>query len=141
MLKNIHKTFAFIAFSMIALFWSSTVIVELFFGYESIALVKSLIVLGLFILVPSIIATAITGNILAKSSKKEALIQIKRKRMPFIAIIGAVVLLPSAIYLNILASQGIFDSTFYTIQAIELLAGAINLTLMFLNIRQSKREK
>lgn len=137
-----HKVFAMVAFATIVTFWTSTIIVELFFDYESITSIKSLIVYpGLFILIPSIIITAITGNIIAKKSKKEVLIAKKKKRMPFIAILGAAVLLPAAIYLDILASQQLFDTNFYIIQALELTAGATNITLMFLNIRDSKNIK
>lgn len=134
-----HKIFAMVAFATIATFWTSTVIVELLFDYEAIAFVKSLIVCpGLFILIPSIIITAITGNVIAKKSKKEELIAKKKKRMPFIAILGAFVLLPSAIYLDMLASQQIFETEFYIVQGLELMAGATNIILMFLNIRDSK---
>ncbi len=137
-----HKVFAMVAFATIVTFWTSTIIVELFFDYESITSIKSLIVYpGLFILIPSIIITAITGNIIAKKSKKEVLIAKKKKRMPFIAILGAAVLLPAAIYLDILASQQLFDTNFYIIQALELIAGATNITLIFLNIRDSKNIK
>ena len=52
---------------------------------------------------------------------------------------GLFVLLPSAIYLNTLATQGTFGPTFYAVQTLELLAGAVNLTLMGLNIRDGLR--
>ena len=61
--------------------------------------------------------------------------------MPIIAFNGIAILIPCAIYLNILASNGTFDTVFYSIQILELLAGAINMTLMFLNIRDSKKAK
>lgn len=59
----------------------------------------------------------------------------KKKRMPIIALNGLLILLPCAIYLNVLASQGLFNQLFYLIQGVELIAGSINLTLMALNIR------
>ena len=43
--------------------------------------------------------------------------------------------IPCAVFLNRWASAGTFDSTFYLVQGLELLAGAVNLTLMGLNIR------
>lgn len=55
--------------------------------------------------------------------------------MPFIAANGILVLIPCAIVLNRWAAAGSFDTTFYAIQALELLAGATNLVLMGLNIR------
>ncbi|WP_072680927.1 hypothetical protein [Arcobacter sp. LA11] len=140
MAYKLHKVFAFISFLSITLFFTSTLIVELFFGFEQIAFVKDKIVCpGLFILVPSIIITAISGNIIAKKSKKVELIKVKKKRMPIIAFNGVVILIPCAIYLNILASSGTFDTVFYSVQLLELFAGATNMTLMFMNIRDSRK--
>lgn len=59
----------------------------------------------------------------------------KKKRMPFIAVNGLFVLVPSAIFLNRWAALGAFDTMFYLVQSVELVAGAANLTLMGLNIR------
>jgi len=59
--------------------------------------------------------------------------------MPFIAANGLLVLVPCAIFLNRLASAGTFDATFYFVQALELLAGATNLTLMGMNLRDGLR--
>ena len=138
LLYKSHKIFAMVAFTTIVIFWTSTLISELFFDYKIIAYVKSLIVFpGLLILIPSIIITGISGSIIAKKSKKKELTSIKKKRMPFIAVLGALVLLPCAIYLEISASKQIFDIKFYTVQILELLAGATNISLMFLNIRDS----
>ena len=61
--------------------------------------------------------------------------------MPIIALNGIVILIPCAIYLNVLASNELYDTIFYFIQILELLAGAINMILMFLNIRDSKNMK
>lgn len=138
----LHKVFAIVAFTTIVIFWLSTLTVELFLTNEVITFIKSLIVKpGLFILIPSIIITGITGVIISKKSNKKELITKKKKRMPIIAILGVFVLLPSAIYLDILASQQIFNIKFYMVQILELVAGAINITLMFLNIRDSKNIK
>ncbi len=41
--------------------------------------------------------------------------------------------------LNRWALAGSFDTTFYAVQALELLAGATNLTLMGLNVRDGLR--
>lgn len=140
MIYKIHKLFAFISFFIILIFFTSTLFVEVFFDYKTITQLKALIVCpGLFILLPSIAITAISGNIIAKRSKNSELIKIKKKRMPFIAIIGVFVLIPCAIYLNYLATENLFDTTFFIVQSLELLAGAINLSLMFLNIKDSKR--
>ena len=97
-------------------------------------IVTALIVMpGLFILVPAIAATGASGFFLSKS-RQGRLVEIKKRRMPFIAANGLVVLIPCAIFLNRWASAGTFDSTFYLVQSLELLAGVVNLTLMGLNI-------
>lgn len=67
------------------------------------------------------------------------LVALKNKRMPFIAANGLLVLMPCAIVLNQWASAGIFDTRFYFVQLIELIAGATKLALMGLNMRDGLR--
>lgn len=55
--------------------------------------------------------------------------------MPLIGANGLLVLLPAAIYLQSKASAGAFDTGFYAVQVVELVAGAANLAMMGLNIR------
>ncbi len=139
MLKKIHLIAAVIATLTIAIFFTSTILVELFGSHAAIASLKSLIVMpGLFVLIPAIAATGGSGFILSKVSKGR-LVETKMKRMPFISANGLLVLLPTAIFLDQWASAGSFDSKFYVVQTAELLAGAINLTLMGLNIRDGLR--
>jgi hypothetical protein len=104
-----------------------------------VANVKALIVMpGLFILVPAIAATGGSGVFLSKS-RQGRLVEAKKKRMPFIAANGLLVMIPSAIFLNRWAAAGAFDTTFYAVQALELLVGAVNLTLMGMNIRDGMK--
>jgi hypothetical protein len=63
----------------------------------------------------------------------------KKKRMPLIAANGLLVLLPCALLLNHWAAAGSFGAAFYAVQALELAAGALNLTLMGLNMRDGLR--
>jgi len=133
--KQVHFVAGLVAILSIAAFFVSTVIVELFGSHEAVATVKALIVMpGLFILVPAIAATGGSGFFLSKS-RQGRLVETKTKRMPFIAANGLLVLIPCAIFLNRWAAAGTFDTTFYLVQGVELLAGAVNLTLMGLNIR------
>jgi hypothetical protein len=62
------------------------------------------------------------------------LVESKKKRMPFIALNGVLVLLPAAFYLHSKALAGDFDTNFYAIQAVELIAGATNLWLLSKNM-------
>jgi len=104
-----------------------------------VAQLKSLIVTpGLWIMVPLMAAAGGSGVFLARS-RKGRLVDAKKKRMPYIAANGLLVLVPCAIMLNRWAAAGSFDATFYAVQVIELVAGAINLTLMGLNARDGLR--
>jgi hypothetical protein len=135
MLRTIHLLAGLLATLTIATFFSTTLLVELFGAHAAVASIKHLIVFpGLFVLVPAIAATGGTGFALSKT-RQGRLVEAKMKRMPFIAANGLLVLLPAAILLDSWASQGVFDSRFYLLQAVELLAGATNLTSMGLNIR------
>jgi hypothetical protein len=137
--KQVHFIAGLLATLTIATFFISTVIVEVFGSHEAVAAAKALIVMpGLFVLVPAIAATGGSGFYLSKS-RQGRLVDSKKKRMPFIAANGLVVLIPCAIYLDRWAATGTFDSTFYLVQGLELLAGATNLTLMGLNIRDGLR--
>jgi len=139
MKSKIHKTASLIATVCIATFFTSTLLVEVFGSSEMVAFVKSLIVMpGIFILIPAMAITGATGFALAKE-RKGRVVEAKRKRMPIIAFIGMFILLPAAIYLNSWAAEGMFDTKFYMLQAIELVAGAINLTLMIKSMKDGKK--
>jgi hypothetical protein len=131
----IHRSAAILAVLSITTFFISTIFVELLGSNESIAMVKGLIVMpGLFILIPCIVITGGTGFALSKVRSSE-LISSKKKRMPLIAVNGIFILIPAAIFLNQSAYSGDFGSTFYIVQSVELIAGAMNLLLMGLNMR------
>ena len=137
--KKIHFIAGLLATLTIATFFLSSIVVELLGTHEAVATVKALIVMpGLFILVPAIAATGGSGFAMAKS-RKGRLVDSKKRRMPFIAANGLLVLLPCAIFLDRWASTGMFDTTFYVVQSVELIAGAVNLTLMGMNIRDGMR--
>ncbi|NOR51522.1 MAG: hypothetical protein GQ470_02785 [Gammaproteobacteria bacterium] len=134
-----HRIGAITATLCIVVFFISTIFVEIFGTAESIALAKSLIVMpGLFILIPAIAVTGATGFALSTSTSS-GLVGQKRKRMPFIGANGLLILLPAAIVLDQWASAGRFDTGFYLVQALELIAGGVNISLMILNIRDGRK--
>lgn len=134
-----HLAAGILAPLCIATFFVSTILVELFGSPAAVAQLKSLIVTpGLWILIPALAATGGSGLLLSRS-RSGRLVDAKKKRMPFIAANGLLVLVPCAIVLDRWAAAGRFDATFYAVQAIELLAGAINLSLMGLNLRDGLR--
>lgn len=134
MIKRIHPIAGAVALFTIAVFWTSTVFSELFGSKELIMTVKSTIPWGFLILIPAIAAAGGSGFALSKGGRI-GLVGTKLKRMPFIGANGILVLIPSAFYLSSKAKTGAFDTGFYVVQALELLAGATNLTLLGLNIR------
>ncbi len=137
--KRLHLFAGLLASLCIATFFLSTVVVELFGSHAAVAQLKSLIVTpGLWILIPAMAAAGGSGTFLSKSRRGQ-LVDAKKKRMRFIAANGLLVLVPCALILNRWASAGMFDATFYVVQAIELIAGATNLTLLGLNARDGLR--
>lgn len=120
-------------------FFVATVLVELFGSHAAVAQLKALIVTpGLWIMIPAIAAAGGSGVHLGRT-RKGRLVDAKRRRMPFIAANGLLVLVPCAIVLDRWAGAGSFDTGFYVVQAIELLAGAVNFWLMGLNVRDGLR--
>ena len=139
MLRRLHLVSSTLALLCIATFFLSTIFVELIGSRHSIASLKHLIVSsGLWILVPAMIATGASGVLMSRK-RQGRLVALKKKRMPFIAANGLLVLMPCAIVLNQWASAGSFDTRFYFVQVIELIAGATNLALMGLNMRDGLR--
>lgn len=137
--QRAHLIAAIVATLCIATFFVSTIMVELFGSHEAVAQLKSLMVTpGLWILIPAIAVTGGSGVFLSKT-RRGRLAEAKKKRMPFIAANGLLVLVPCALILNRWAQAGSFDTAFYLVQALELLAGASNLTLMGLNARDGLR--
>lgn len=132
--RRIHLVAAVTAFLTVVTFWTATVLVELFGTHEAIAGVKGAVLWGMIILVPAIAAAGGTGFRLGGKSQA-AVIVAKRRRMPLIAANGLLILVPSAFFLAGRAEAGQFDIVFYAVQAVELVAGAVNIGLMSLSMR------
>ncbi len=138
MIPRIHAAAGVIGFLTILTFWSSTVASELFGSHEAVAAVKQAILWGMLLLVPAMAAAGGTGFKLL-GSRTDSLALAKRRRMMVIGPNGVLVLMPCAFFLESLATKGQFTATFYAVQAVELAAGLVNLTLMGLNIRDGLR--
>ncbi len=137
-IQRAHAIAGTIGFVVILTFWTSTAWAELFGTHEMIAAVKQNILWGMILLVPAMAAVGGSGfRLMGKG--RDPLILAKKRRMMIIGPNGLLVLLPAAFYLNSLASQGLFGFSFYAVQIIELVAGAVNLTLMGLNMRDGLR--
>lgn len=136
--KIIHPLAGTVALLTIASFWLSTVLSELFGSTAAIVAVKSAIPWGFLLLVPAMAAAGGSGFALAGKART-GLVGAKMKRMPVIAANGLLVLIPAALYLASKAKAGEFDGLFYAVQGLELVAGATNLALLGLNMRDGFR--
>ena len=134
MIKTIHPMAGVLAILTIATFWLSTALAELFASQAVVTAVKTAIPWGFLVLIPALAAAGGSGFTMAKG-RRTGLIGTKIKRMPIIAGNGILVLVPSALYLASKARAGEFDTAFYAVQALELVAGAANITLLGLNMR------
>ena len=134
MKKRIHAAAGILGFTVILVFWSSTVVSEFTASPAAVATVKNGILWGMMLLVPALAITGASGVSMGRG-RRGARVERKRRRMPVIALNGLLVLVPSAFFLAHRANAGVFDTAFYVVQGIELLAGAVNLYLMAANIR------
>ncbi|HRO62948.1 hypothetical protein [Thermomonas sp.] len=138
MKAKLHGFFGAVALLCIATFWVSTVVSEAFLDLASVTLVKNAILTGMWLLIPAMAATGGSGFSLART-RRGRIVEAKARRMKLVAANGVLVLLPSAFVLASWANAGRFDGAFYALQALELLAGAANITLLTLNLRDGLR--
>ena len=124
---------------IIASFWISTLVSEVFMSHTAVAEVKHGILFTLFLLVPLMAVTGGSGFSLGKMKKGisswDRVLDRKKMRMAIIVVNAFLVMIPVAFFLNGKAASGEFDAVFYAVQALELLAGGVQLALMRLNFR------
>ncbi len=140
MVRLLHPVAGSVAFVTIAIFWVSTLGVELVGTHAQVVTVKTAIPYGLLVLIPAMIAVGASGLRLARG-RTGGLIGAKARRMRVIAANGLCVLVPSALFLAWKAQAGTLDAAFYAIQVLELVSGAVNLTLLGQSMRDGLRLK
>jgi hypothetical protein len=140
MIKLVHPIAGALAMVTITTFWLSTALAELFGSQAIVIAVKTAIPWGFLLLIPALAAAGGSGLVLAEG-RRAGLVGKKIKRMPLIAANGIVVLIPAALFLASKARAAEFDTGFYVLQAIELAAGAVNVTLLTLNMRDGIKMK
>lgn len=138
MKHRIHAAAAMLTLLFLAAFWMSTVVSELFLSASAVAQIKIAIAYALWAFLPVMMLTAASGFLMGGKGRHPLLLA-KRRRMPFIAINGLLILVPAAVFLSLRAQAGLLDRAFYGVQALELAAGAANLALIGLNIRDGLR--
>lgn len=136
--RRVHPIAGGLALLTMLIFWTSTVAVEILGDRNDIVAVKQAIMWGLLVLVPALAATGGTGFLRAGRSRN-AHIAAKKRRMQMVAPIGILVLVPCVLYLGTTSSASGLGTYFYPVQGIELVAGAVNITLMSLNVRDGLR--
>lgn len=138
MKSKLHAAAGALALFCIATFWTSTLVSELFLSMAYVITVKNGILTAMWLLNPAMAVTGISGFALARQ-RKGRLIDVKQRRMRFVAANGLLILLPCAIALARLANSEQFGTVFYVIQCVELVAGAVNIRLLALNARDGMR--
>lgn len=135
----LHAIAGTAAMLIIASFWTSTLVSEVFLSHAAVTEVKHGILYTLFLLVPLMAVTGGSGFSLGKMKKGtsswDLVLDRKKKRMAIIVVNAFLVMIPVAFFLNDKATSGEFDAVFYSVQALELLAGGVQLALMGLNFR------
>jgi hypothetical protein len=105
---------------------------------DHLAAARRWIARGLFVLIPALIVTAATGHEISRGNRR-GLVGDKMWRMKVAATNGLVVLVPCALFLAARAEAGDIGGAFRVVQGLELVAGAVNLTLLGLNFRDGMR--
>lgn len=130
-----HGVVGAAAMLTIATFWTSTLVSELFLGHGAVVAVKYAIAhYGLITLVLLMASTGASGFAFSKG-RAGRLVERKKKRMPVLALNAALVMIPSALFLNHRAGLGECGATFYAVQVLELAVGLVQLTLLGMSFR------
>lgn len=138
MKSRVHAVAGVLALTLIGSFFIASVVVEVFGDHTAVKSVKTAIAFALLALVPCMAITGGTGRSLSASRLRAPLIRRKQRRMAVAAAIGLLVLVPCAVTLQALAADGDFGTAFAVVQAVELIGGAVNITLLSLNVRDGR---
>jgi hypothetical protein len=130
----IHRLSAVLALVILSSFWIATLVSELLLDVAAVMATKRGIAFALVLLVPCMAALNISGARIT-GARNGPLIARKRRILRIMGANAALVLVPCALALFWLSRDGSLGTTFYALQAIELVAGALNVTLLLVNVR------
>ena len=130
----VHAAAGTLAMVLVTAFLTSTVYAELSLDEVLITETKRLILYGICLLIPAMAITGGSGFSLARG-RVGGIVDTKKKRMRFIAANGLLVMLPSAVWLHMQASEGHFGASFFAVQGIEIVGGLLQLYLLGRNFR------
>ena len=134
MLTRVHRLVALLDLLLVTTFFLATLTAEIVGDPAAVVAVKTMVLIGVCILVPCMALTGVTGRLRARNRRNQ-LVKAKSRRTAVIAAIGLLVLTPCAVALQRMSSAGDFGAAFRVIQAVELAGGAMNIILMSLNVR------
>lgn len=137
-LRMVHAAASTLGLVIITAFFLSSATTEIAGDREAIVLVKTAIAYTLFLLVPVMAVAGASGSRLAGPSRAPVVAR-KMRRMRLVALNAAVVLIPCAVALYWMAGSGRFGWEFAAVQGMELIAGAANIVLLGLNLRDGLR--
>lgn len=138
MIARVHAVAGALALLLICTFWASTAVSEAMLDAAAVRWVKLTIPWGFLLLIPAMAAAGASGFRLA-ARRRGPVVAAKMRRMKVIAANGILVLMPCALWLAWSVSDGTPDPAFAPVQALELAAGALNITLLALNLRDGIR--
>ena len=133
-LVALHAASGAVALLTITVFWTSALAADLALGPVELVAVRTAILYALPLLVLALAVTGGSGAHLAGRSKAP-LVRAKRRRMALAATNGLLVLVPCAVFLGWRARSGDLGAPFAVVQGVELVAGAVNIVLLGLNMR------
>jgi hypothetical protein len=138
LLVKLHAICGTLGLLLICGFFLSTVGAELSGSIERIVAVKTWILQLIPLLVVLLACAGAGGNRIARGWRSVS-VDWKRLRMAAAGFIGVFVLIPCAFTLQAWAEAGEFTWRFHAVQGTELLAGAGNIALLSLNLRDGLR--
>lgn len=133
-LVKLHAAAGALAMALIALFWGTVLASGLSGRMDVLASVRLGILFALPVLVLALAGTGVSGAVLAGGSRAPE-IRAKQRRMALAAANGLLVLIPGAVFLGWRAARGEFYGSYFIVQAVEMVAGPVNLLLLGLNLR------
>jgi hypothetical protein len=136
-LVRAHLAAAVGAVALIATFLVSSAVTEVIGNAGDVHSLGQWIVFGLPALIACLATAALSGRRLAGKSRAKVLRR-KQRRMQIVAAAGIVVLVPCALILDDLSAGASASSVVTALEITEILAGALNLTLLVLNFRDGR---
>jgi nucleoside-diphosphate-sugar epimerase len=125
----VHVGAGLLAILLLVGFWTSSAAAVVIRDLALVRTVKHTISAALWILIPSLAATALSGEVLARR-RGAPLVRAKRLRARAAMLNGLLVLLPTVLSLEKIVDTHGLVLQFFALQVLELLAGAANLTLL-----------